>query len=302
MTPKTFAHFGNSGDVLAATPALRQFYRSTNIKPILYLIQDYPASYYKGAVHPVTDSLGNMVSLNEGMINMLIPLLKAQNYLEDVRSMTAQQIEANPTLIDINLSEIRNTFCNIPYGDIRRWYFHVYPDLVCNLAEQYLFVPDSEIDLAKNKIIITRSERYLNPQVKYNFLKEYENNLLFVGTEIEYHIFRLRNELNIERLIVNDFLELAQALKQSKGHISNQTMAFQISEGMKLTRAVELCSDAPNVIPTGENAFDFYAQKGLEFYFHVMNGTLGEWAKKQKTPANASVDLKTLTPLNLGVK
>ena len=267
---KTFGHAGNCGDTIASLPSLRQFYNKTGAKPILYLIKDNPAEYAEGVTHPVANEAGEFVCLNQGMIDLLTPLLKAQDYLEDVR-----QIDFNDdTLkVDINLSKIRDTFCNIPYGDIRRWYFYPFPDLACDLSKQYIFVPDAEKDFAKGKIIIARTERYLNEVLDYSFLKEYEDDLLFAGTMREYNNFTMNFDLNIRKLNINNFLELAQALKQSKGLLSNQTMIFQIAEGLHVPRAVELCASAPNVIPIGEQAYDFYNQFALELYFHEFNGT-----------------------------
>lgn len=203
--------------------------------------------------------------LNEDMINMMIPLFKAQECIADCKIWNNEPIQ-------INLNEMRQTFVNMPNGCISRWQFYTWPDLACDLSEIWLTVPDTNIDYAKGKIIVTRSERYLNQTINYLFLKNYEKDILFVGTELEYQIFKLRYKLNIERLEIKNFLELAQALKQCKFHISNQTQAFQLSQGLKIPRIVELCSFAPNVIPYGKNAFDFYAQEALEYYVSVLNG------------------------------
>jgi len=118
---------------------------------------------------------------------------------------------------------------------------------------------------------------------------------------LEYNIFKYRFKLyDLQRLEVNDFLELAQAIKQCKFHISNQTQAFQLSQGLKTPRIVELCKIAPNVIPIGENAYDFYAQDGLEYYFHKLNGTLEPFIAQMrirmamqplKKPAEAGLNL-----------
>lgn len=286
MVTKTMAHFGNTGDILASLPAMREFYVKTGIKPTLYLVKDHPAEYYTGAVHPVKNEAGQNVSLNEGMISMLIPLLKEQDYLQDV--LIKESVDYNPEEIDVNLSFTRDNFCNIPFGDIRRWYFYCFPDLACDLSKQYIHVPDSEKDLAKGKIIICRTERYQNETLDYSFLKEYEDDLLFSGTMREYNNFCMQFDINIRKLSISNFLELAQAIKQAKALMSNQTMIFQIAEGLKTPRVVELCSYAPNVIPTGEMAFDFYSQTALEMYFHTLNGTYGSYATtyKQENPAN----------------
>ena len=80
-------------------------------------------------------------------------------------------------------------------------------------------------------------------------------------------------DLEIRKVNVTDFYQLAQLLKLSKGLISNQTMIFQIAEGLKIPRAVEICRYAPNVIPVGENAFDYLDTMALQAHFHTMNGT-----------------------------
>lgn len=265
METTSFLHNGTIGDVIASIPALKEYYKKTGKKIILYLVNGQKAEYYENATHPTTNSDGTMVMLNESMINMMIPLFKSQECFDDVKMWNKEPVH-------VDLNAIRETFVNMPNGCISRWYFYVFPDLACDLSRQWLTIPDSEKDLAKGKIIVTRTERYLNPNINYKFLKKYEKDILFTGTELEYVIFKTRYGLDIERLIVKDFLELAQAIKQSKFHISNQTMAFQISQGLKHPRLVELCNFAPNVIPYGENCFDFYSQDAIEYYVSILNG------------------------------
>jgi hypothetical protein len=171
------------------------------------------------------------------------------------------------------LCAFRDTYVGMPSFSINRWYFYVFPDLACDLSNVWLSVPDAEKDFAKGKIMITRSERYLNPTINYSFLKPYEDDLIFCGTMREYNVFCMTYDLNIKKLTINNFLELAQAIKQCKFHITNQTQAFQLSEGQKTPRILELCGAAPNCIPIGEKAYDFFAQEGLECYFHELNGT-----------------------------
>lgn len=266
--PITYLHNGTIGDVWASIPAMKQQYEAEGNKAILFLVNGQVGTFYKGATHPTRNKDGKMVMLNEQVINMMIPLLKQQEFIQDVRIWNGE-----PVQVDLNL--IRERFINMPNGCISRWYFYVFPDLACDLSKIWLTVPDSGKDLAKEKIIITRTERYTNTETDYSFLKNYQKDILFCGTQLEYEIFKHRfGLLDIGRLVINDFLELAQALKQCKFHLSNQTQAFQLSQGLKIPRIVELCDYAPNVIPIGENAFDFYGQDQLEYYFHRLNGTL----------------------------
>lgn len=261
----SFLHDGNAGDVIASIPAMNEYARITGSKIILYLTNGQRAVYYSGATHPTLNSNGEMCMLNEKMIFMLSPLLKAQDFISDVKIHNGEKI-------DVDLNAIRKTNVGMPNFCISRWYFYVYPDLACDTSKQWLFVSDTDKDFAKNKIIVSRTERYLNPNINYCFLKKYESDILFIGTKLECVIFKERYGLDIEHLQISNFLELAQAIDQSKFHISNQTMAFQISQGLKHKRILELCEFAPNVIVDGENGYDFLAQGALEFYVNKLMG------------------------------
>lgn len=271
----TFLSSGNAGDSIAAIPAMREFYNKTGIKPILYLRKNVPAWYYDGATHPTKSEDGKQVMLNQQMIDMLIPLFKAQPFFEDVLLYEDQEIGCD-------LDKIRETYVGMPALSINRWYFYVYPDLACDLTKPWLEIPDSEKDLAKGKILITRTERYQNPNINYEFLKPYEDEIVFAGTMREYNVFCMNYDLNIRKLTVNNFLELAQAVKQCKFHITNQTMANQMSQGIFHPSILEVCGFAPNCIPVGKDRYDFLAQGGLEYYFNKLNGTVDEYMGKIK--------------------
>lgn len=269
-------HSGNIGDVWSSIPALRQASLSTGKKIKLYLVNGQYATYYPGAVHPTKNDEGFDVMLNLEMIKMMKPLLLAQSFIESVEVY-------NDEKIDLNMDAFRDTYVGMPAFSINRWYFYTFPDMACDLTKQWLDVPDSDKDLAKDKVIITRTERYTNPNINYNFLKEFEDDCVFCGTMREYNNFCMNYDLNIRKLHIENFLELAQAIKKSKFHLSNQTQAFQMSEGLRHPRIVELCGFAPNVLVHGENAYDFLGQGAVEYYFHKLNGTLTEYIDKLKS-------------------
>lgn len=275
METTAFSHTGNVGDVWASIPAMKEYHRKTGKKIILFLEKDIPAYYYEGAVHPTKSDEGKSVMLNQKMIDMMIPLLKEQSFIKEVRTWAGENIE-------VPLGAFRDTYVGMPSFSINRWYFYVFPDLACDLSGVWLNVPDTDRDFARGKILVTRSERYLNPGINYSFLKPYEDDIVFCGTMREYNVFCMTYDLNIRKLTINNFLELAQAVKQCKFHITNQTQAFQLSESQKVPRILELCGAAPNCIPIGEKAYDFFAQQGLESYFHELNGTSKEYFDKMK--------------------
>jgi len=289
MEITSFSHTGNIGDVWASIPAMRQHFINTGKKIDLYLVANVPAFYYEGAVHPTKDDNGSggNVMLNYKMIEMMRPLLMAQNFINQVFVIDYSEWDTCKDKIQVKLQWIRETPVGMPHGSINRWYFQVFPDLTCDLSGVWLQVPEADKNIAEGKIIITRSERYTNPDIDYSFLKPYEENILFCGTMREYNNFTMSYGLNIRKLHINNFLELAQAIKQCKFHITNQTQAFQLSEGIKKPRILEFCSYAANCIPIGVNAYDFNKQLGLEFALHKLNGTVESFFEdvkgKQKT-------------------
>jgi len=170
--------------------------------------------------------------------------------------------------------------------------------LTCDLSKPYITVPNTKKDFAKGKIIVARTERYTNPNIDYSFLKKYKDRIVFSGTDLECRLFKARYNLKIPSLKITNFLELAQALKQSDGLISNQTQIAQIAEGMKIPRVVELCKFAPNVDFVGEGGYEFYAQEALEYFFHKLNNTENEFNEAYKEKMRVS---KLKKPTEVGL-
>lgn len=257
---KSFKFSGNAGDMLTLIAALNEFYLQTGTKAILRLWLNRPAHYYDNAKHPVVDGIGQQVMLNKRMFDAVRPLLLAQPCIEDVTVFAGEQV-------DYDFDELYQKEIGKPHGSINRWPFYIFPNAACDLSVPWMNVPDSVEDLAKGKIIVTRTERYTNPFIHYFFLRKYQDQLLFVGLEYEHELFCQQFNLDIAFLKTNTFLQLAQAIKQCRFFMSNQTAAFQIAEGIKKPRILEISRIYNNVVPVGENAFDFHSQIGLEHYF-----------------------------------
>ncbi len=279
MQTSNFSHTGNIGDCWSAIPAMNTFYKKTGKKINLLLITDIAAWYYSGATHPTKGPDGNPVMLNQKMVDMMAPLLMQQECIASVKAATIEEP------IDIHLEWIRETYVGMPNWPIQKWYFYVFPDLACDISLPWLTVPDAEKDYAKNKILITRSERYHNQDLSYEFLKPLEEECIFVGTMREYNQFCMAYDLNIRKLNVDNFLQLAQAIKQCRFHISNQTQAFQLSEGQKTPRIIELCHFAQNVNTFGPNGYEAINQYGMEYAVAALNNTESTYIAKAKEEA-----------------
>ena len=250
----------NSGDIVTFLAGFAHMYRHLNVKVEIFQVLDFPAYYYDGAEHPVKDAEGNAVTMNELQWEMLKPLLLAQPYVESVNVW-------NGEVCDFNFDETRDRVrLRLPNGQIHSWYYFLFPQMQTDLSIPWITVPKGEMFGIEDKIIINRTERYQNPYIHYYFLKKYQSDLIFAGTEKEHTLFKEKWGLDIPRLIVKDFLELAGAIANCKFFIGNQSFCFHVADAIKKTRVLETCSQFPNTLPTGADGYAFLYQEALELY------------------------------------
>lgn len=237
------SHSGNIGDIIYSLPTV--IYFSTKYKINFYLKTEEFAQYLEFQKHPL-----NNVKLSRNFANKLIPLLKDQHYIQNCDIYDNQQI-------DIDLDDFRQLDFDFSNGHLPRWYFYAF---LANydLAQPWLWVKTEEYN---NKIIVNRTSRYRNLSINYKFLKDY--NVTFLGLKQEYEDF-LKEVPNAEHIEATDFLHLAKILKSCALFIGNQSFAFSVAEGLKITRVLEVCPFAPNVIPHGDKGWDFYSQNAFE--------------------------------------
>lgn len=273
----TFKHSGTLGDIIASLHTVRAACEKIKRKAKIYLVKNMaytpPA---QGVSHPTRNEHGEMVMLNDTVIDMIKPLLLAQSFIEEVQAV---QLPADLEIpvrqipegeINCDLDSIRTTYVAMGRTPIQRWYFYVFPQLTADLSRPVIFVPEAEKNFAKGKVIINRTERFINENIKFDFLKEHEDDIMFFGTMKEYNNFCMRFNLNIQKLPVKNFLELAQAIEQSDFCIGNQSFFFQVCEAMGHPRILEVCDYCPDVTPFTPHGVDFLSQIGLEHYFSEM--------------------------------
>ncbi len=204
-----------------------------------------------GELHP-GHPLGN-VMMNETIATMAIPLFESLDFIGKVN------IIDNPDCVmDYDFDLFRKI--GLTYsGHISRWYFYVYPELTCDLSEP-IFIPTLPTD--KNDIVINRTTRYHGQGWDYLLFRQWQEQMTFVGLESEYKILSAKLP-KMQYKPVKDFLELASVIKSSNLFIGNQSMAFALAEVMKIPRALELCQQANNVIPTGGIGYDCHRPHNL---------------------------------------
>lgn len=262
METVSYKHSCNAGDLISSMPGMKHVYDTLGKKAKVYQRIGLLASYYQGAKHPIKNENGDMVCMNWQQFIMLKPLIEAQEYVESFEVWEGH-------VVDIDLDLIRNgEFSTLPWGDIKRWQFYTHPLLACDLSKAWINAARGTFGLTKDKVIVNFTSRYRNQLISYYFLKEWEDRIVFAGTEEEHSIFCLENKLDIPYLKVNDFLELSGFINECKFILSNQSFCYNLAEGMKKLRILEVCRFASNCIPNGADGYDFLQQGALEIYFN----------------------------------
>jgi hypothetical protein len=240
-------HSGNAGDIIYALPTLKQVHLLTGAPINLFLRLDKPLvlSGYKS--HP----MGN-VKLNKKMAEMLIPLIRSQSY---INSCDIHQVQP----IHIDLDYFHSGNIPLKKGNIARWCSYL-TGVSPELWKPWLAVePDRSYS---ETIVVARSERYRNHGINYGFLQNC-NDIVFLGVESEYNDIR-KAIPNIRWVKINDFTEMAGIIAGCKFFIGNQSFPFSLAEAMKVPRILETSFDIINVVPEGENGYDFFFQDHLE--------------------------------------
>jgi len=242
----TFLHSGHLGDIMYSLPVIKELSKSHKCK--LYIQADKPMEIdYQN--HP-----SGKVYLDKRIVNLLLPLLRQQNFLSSADIYNNEKI-------DVDLDLFRKIPINIRFHSVR-WYSHL-TGVHVNMDEPYLSVKPHK--LIKDKIVIVRSPRYRNAYINYNFLKN-TKNLLCVGLKSEFEdLKKIINDLDFYNC--EDFLEMAEIIKGSKFFLGNECFAYSVAEGLKIPRLLEASPDFPVIFPSSSNGYDFYHQNHFEKLF-----------------------------------
>lgn len=242
-----FKHSGASGDIIYSLYAIKKACELNNEDAVLFIKLNAPNI---GGNPNFKHAYGD-VMLNEYAYKMLKPLLLEFDFIYDVLPYTNQKV-------DYDLDKFRHIGFNLSSYDIKRWYSLAYPELSgIDYSEMLLDIEQTKQDY----IVVNRTERYQNPNIDYSILNKLSTPIYFTGTENEYRKFSEKVECKYMK--VNNFLELAKVIANSKLFIGNQSMNFAIAETMKVKRALEICYYAPNVVPAGGEYFELFTNESL---------------------------------------
>lgn len=270
LPPINVKHFCNPGDLIASMAGLKSYYEANGTKIQLLQQLDIEANYYEGAQHGTTNAAGKMVCMNQKIFDMIKPLVESQEYIHGMEEYVGQE----PIRIDIDVIR-KKLFVNLPHGLIQCWVMYAFPDLAYDLSKAWIILkgecPKHVGEQVNGKILLNFTERYRNGHINYYFLRKFKHRIVFAGTDREHLLFCNRWKLDVPKLQVNDFLELAHAIKNCKYLLANQSMIWNLAEAMKTPRILEVCEFAQNCAPfIGEKSYGYFHQEAVEYYVDIM--------------------------------
>ena len=132
-----------------------------------------------------------------------------------------------------------------------------------DLTQAWLFNIDP---ITVAPIVVNRTNHYHDKnEIDWALLEEYSSQLLFIGFEDEFAVFKKRFVPSAARYRkCKDALEMACLIKGSKLFIGNQSLAFALAEAMKHPRVLEICYKYDNCRPQGANGYIYLTKELIE--------------------------------------
>lgn len=244
------SHYGRTGDIIWSlwwVKALSQkigqkitFHIQTNVK--IPLVTQIEKTHSNPTIHMSVQSA-----------EFLKPLLQNCQFIDQV--LISDQIPSGA----INLNTFRSEGINLYSGDLRDAYFN-FTDYVLQREYQKPILDVQPDYKYKDKILFTLTERYVNT-INYIKLKQFEDSIVFIGTEKEYLNFNQSYFKIKQKIAPSNMLEVARYMKGAKGYIANETGFFALAEALKVPRILlppdymffdyRVVPGPKNVIPIG---------------------------------------------------
>jgi hypothetical protein len=244
----SFKHSGRIGDIIYSLPFIKGLCERKNIKAKIFISSDTPSGLSEDVYHP-----SGSLMVDQKLYDFIKPLLD-QPYIQEIYYKDKNDMPADA----YDLDQFRTAKINHKSGSIPVWFRKIF-GIPYDITEPWLVLPhyDTVSDIYKDYVVISKSTRFCNNAINYEFLNQIEKKI-FIGLEYEFDIFKEKNKIpNLEFKKVNNALELAHIISKCRLFIGNQSFNFAVAEALKSTRALEVFEPIPNVIPIGGICIEF---------------------------------------------
>jgi hypothetical protein len=218
---KTFKHSGDLGDIVYSLSVIKVLGGGT-----LYL--DIEAGKDDPYCQQQLSIWGGSTKFNRSGFDFLLPLLKNQSYIHDVKIYNGENI-------DFNLNKMRFTLMN--QNNPKKQH------CLLNAYHESFSLPDYDVNqpwldcgdpiYLEKKIAVTRSPRY---QGAYTFLAANRSIIsedgVFLGSRKEHDLFEWTFNTKIEFFDTNSALDVAKIISGCEKVISNSTFGLAVAVGL----------------------------------------------------------------------
>lgn len=227
----TLRHSGRMGDVLYS------LYYATHLtqgKPFNFLL--------RANVRDYCDPSGRRYLMERKDADFMSPLLAYQPYIDRVFiAENEREIPQDSFMLD----KFRLNMYGIIGKEIRTWYYGVRENIPPGeFSRKVLSAPETYSP--RDKFAICFTQRYREAFDVEPVLREYADDLVFVGLPEEYRDF-CRECFPVEYKPVENALDLLSFLQSCRGFIGNVSGTFALAECSKIPRILCLARDNGNV-------------------------------------------------------
>ena len=237
----TFSQNGRVGDTVYSLWYVKQFAQRIGSK-VNYHLHTNVAISNPNSIDKT--NMNSTVYMTSSTAQFITPFLQKCQFIEQV--IIGDQVPVSSICLDITKEAGPiNTFA----GQMRQYF---YKNDIFSLPREY-WKPIIEVESNykyKDKVLITLSQRYVNPLIDYKQLSCFKDILVFVGTEQEFNVFNKKYFKLNERIAPTSLLEVAELMKGALGYIANQTGFFAVAEALKVPRILfpaEFMSNGKNI-------------------------------------------------------
>lgn len=210
-----FKHSGDLGDIIWSLPTIRALGGG-----ILYL--DPKGGLDEKYVSWLDIGEYRCTTLNKARIDDIAPILEQQEYIDEVRYWEGNKVKYN-----LDKFRAKLKFKNLAHSHLKVF------DLPFSETDAAWLQVEGNIMVQDKPVVISRSLKVQSNHIFWESLsKEVTDACVFLGTELEYHVFNTIFRYQVG-YCKTSMLELFQIIKTCHKFLGNQSFPHTIAEGFK---------------------------------------------------------------------